>query len=325
MKKIIVVTVLMILSTNSSIADTVTTDTVKVTPLGSQEGEFCQFDRALIFEDSNGTRLLYDPGRTVAGAEDERLGKIDIILISHMHDDVLGDKHISAVGGNECTETQLSISSSPNTNVVNIALAKNSKIISGGEMPRFFSKKLKVLGGDPTNSQLVGFGASRNISGITISTVPSDHSNGISSHFIGGQLGDLLNEAGLTAYAGPPTGFVLRFSNDLVVYLSGDSGITTEQKTLVRKVYKAKLAVIAINDTATTGPEEAARIVNNSVKPTAVIPSQANQASTKGGKVLSGTRLDIFQQLSKKPVYIPLSGVTMSFDSKGKCIQGCST
>ena len=43
---------------------------VKVTPLGGIEGEFCAQDRALVFEDPNGTRLLYDPGRTVAGAAD---------------------------------------------------------------------------------------------------------------------------------------------------------------------------------------------------------------------------------------------------------------
>jgi hypothetical protein len=42
--------------------------TVKVTPLGGIDGEFCPQDRALIFEDPNGTRVLYDPGRTVAGA-----------------------------------------------------------------------------------------------------------------------------------------------------------------------------------------------------------------------------------------------------------------
>jgi len=31
---------------------------VKVTPLGGQDGEFCPQDRALIFEDPNGTRVL---------------------------------------------------------------------------------------------------------------------------------------------------------------------------------------------------------------------------------------------------------------------------
>ena len=66
------------------IAEVALAANVKVTPLGGQDGEFCPQDRALIFEDPNGTRILYDAGRTVAGANDPRLGKIDIILVSHM-------------------------------------------------------------------------------------------------------------------------------------------------------------------------------------------------------------------------------------------------
>ena len=44
--------------------------TVKVTPLGGFDGEFCAQDRALVFEDPNGTRVLYDPGRSVVGPND---------------------------------------------------------------------------------------------------------------------------------------------------------------------------------------------------------------------------------------------------------------
>jgi hypothetical protein len=176
---------------------------VKITPLGSQQGEFCQLDRALILQDPDGTRVLYDPGRTVAGADDPRLGKIDAVLVSHMHGDHVGDKHIGAVGEGACKETKFPVNSLPNTNTVNIALAKNARIITGSEMPRFFAGKLKALGGDPKNSQLVRFGASRMVGGITITTVPAVHSNGISGHMIGGELGDMLNAAGLTAYAGP--------------------------------------------------------------------------------------------------------------------------
>ena len=46
---------------------------VKITPLGSHDGEFCALDRAMVFEDPNGTRILYDAGRTVAGPDDPRL------------------------------------------------------------------------------------------------------------------------------------------------------------------------------------------------------------------------------------------------------------
>ena len=30
---------------------------VKITPLGSHDGEFCKFDRAMVLEDPDGTRL----------------------------------------------------------------------------------------------------------------------------------------------------------------------------------------------------------------------------------------------------------------------------
>jgi L-ascorbate metabolism protein UlaG (beta-lactamase superfamily) len=296
---------------------------VRITPLGSQEGEFCQLDRALLLEDPDGTRLLYDPGRTVAGADDPRLGKVDVVLISHMHVDHVGDRHIATVGDGDCKSTAFPVESLPNTNAVNIALAKDARIVTGSEMPKFFAGKLQALGGDPKKSELVRFGASRKVGGVTITTVPAVHSNGISGHMIGGDLGDMLNAAGLTAYAGPPTGYVLTFSNGLVAYLSGDTGITAEQETVVRDHYKAKLVVINIGDTFTTGPAEAAWVVNKLIKPEAVIVSHANQPSTQGGKIIAGTRVDEFSKLSKVPVHVPLSGRTMAFNGKGKCVSGC--
>jgi len=298
-------------------------DTVKVTPLGSHDGEFCGRDRALIFEDPDGTRLLYDAGRTVAGAKDPRLGKIDVILVSHMHGDHVGNQHIAATNQGTCAAPLTPVNDLPNTNSVNISLAKKAKIITGSEMPKFFASKLKALGGDPKNAALVRFGGSLKINGVTITTVPAVHSNGIAPGMIGGQLGDLLHASGLTAYAGPPTGYVLTFSNGLVVYLSGDTGITAEQDSVVRQHYQAKLAVMNIGDTYTTGPKEAAFVVNELVKPNAVIASHANEAATKNGKVIPGTRTDIFMQATKVPVYLPLSGRTMQFDGQGLCVSGC--
>ena len=301
----------------------VTADTVKVTPLGSHDGEFCGRDRALIFEDPDGTRLLYDAGRTVAGAKDPRLGKIDIILVSHMHGDHVGNEHIKVSNQGTCAKPLTPVNALPNTNSVNIALAKKAKIITGSEMPKFFASKLKALSGDPKDAQLVRFGGSRKINGVTITTVPAVHSNGIAPGMIGGQLGDLLHASGLTAYAGPPTGYVLTFSNGLVVYLSGDTGITAEQDSVVRQHYQAKLAVMNIGDTYTTGPKEAAFVVNKLVKPNAVIASHANEAATQNGKVIAGTRTNIFMQATKVPVYLPLSGRTMQFNAQGLCVSGC--
>lgn len=305
------------------VAPPVVAGNVKVTPLGSHDGEFCSRDRALIFEDPDGTRLLYDAGRTVAGASDSRLGKIDVVLVSHMHGDHVGNQHIKRVNEGQCGKPVTSVNVLPNTNSVNITLAKKAKIITGSEMPKFFASKLKALGGDPKASQVVRFGASRKAGGVTITTVPAVHSNGIAGSMIGGKLGEMLSAAGLTAYAGPPTGYVLTFSNGLVVYLSGDTGITAEQDTVVRQHYAAKLAVMNIGDTYTNGPKEAAFVVNELIKPTAVIVSHANEAATKAGKVISGTRTDTFIKASQMPVYIPLSGRTMEFNNKGICVAGC--
>ena len=311
------------LAAGALIAHPALAQNVKVTPLGGQEGEFCPQDRALIFEDPNGTRILYDPGRTVAGADDPRLGKIDIILVSHMHGDHAGNSHIKAPNAGSCDKPDTSVSAMPNSNAVNIAVAKNSKIVTGSEMPPFFASRLKAAGGDPKNSILARFGGSVKVGGVTIATVQAIHSNGLDPDYIGGDLGKHMKDAGIAGYVGEATGYVLKFSNGLVAYLSGDTGITGEQEKVVRGHYAARLAVINIGDTFTTGPTEAAYVVNDLVKPAAVIPSHANEVGTKDGKVLPGTRTDSFIKAVKVPVHVPLSGKTMEFDAGGKCVAGC--
>lgn len=296
---------------------------VKITPLGSHDGEFCALDRALILEDPNGTRILYDAGRTVAGAEDERLGNIDVVLLSHVHGDHLGDRHIPQVNAGECGQPNSSVTATPNSNTVDIAVAKQAKIIVGSEMSSFFSNKVESSGGDPNSVELVRFGASTDVGEVTVTTVPAVHSNGLSGEFIEGELGEQLTTAGLTAYVGPPTGYVLTFSNGLTVYLSGDTGVTAEQETVVGNQYNARLAVINIGDTYTTGPKEAAYVINELIQPTSVIPSHANEVATEEGKIIPDTKTDEFVRATNIPAYIPLSGQTMEFDSTGQCVAGC--
>jgi L-ascorbate metabolism protein UlaG (beta-lactamase superfamily) len=297
--------------------------TVKVTPLGGIDGEFCPQDRALVFEDPNGTRILYDPGRTVAGAGDPRLGKIDIILVSHMHGDHLGNAHNKAPNSGACDKPDMSVSAMPNSSAVNIALAKKSKIVTGSEMPPFFAAKLKANGGDPASSILARFGGSVTIGGVRIATVAALHSNGLDPDYIGGELGKAMKEAGIAGDVGLATGYVLRFSNGLVAYLSGDTGIIADQELVVRNHYQAKLAVMNIGDGFTTGPVEAAYVINDLVKPTSVIPSHANEVGTVGGKVRPGSKTETFMKAVKVPVHVPLSGKTMEFDAAGKCTAGC--
>ena len=296
---------------------------VKVTPLGSHDGEFCSRDRAMVFEDPDGTRILYDAGRTVAGADDPRLSAIDAVLVSHVHGDHLGDQRIEKVNAGTCASPDTSVSTTPNSNSAEIAAGKNAKVVVGSEMAQFFAGKLKTLGGNPDDSLLVRFGGSRMVGGVAITTVPAVHSNGLSGDFVDGPLGENLKTAGLNAYVGPPTGYVLTFSSGLVAYLSGDTGVTAEQDTVVAKQYGAKLVVINIGDVFTTGPKEAAYVIDEIIKPTSVIPSHANEKATENGTVIVGSKTEAFLQAVETTAHLPLSGRTMTFDESGACTAGC--
>jgi L-ascorbate metabolism protein UlaG (beta-lactamase superfamily) len=92
---------------------------------------------------------------------------------------------------------------------------------------------------------------------------------------------------------------------------------------VVRDHYHAKLVVVNIGDGFTTGPAEAAYVVNELVQPASVIASHANEAGTEGGKVRAGSKTEAFIKAAKMPVHVPLSGKTMEFDAGGKCTAGC--
>lgn len=296
---------------------------VKVTPLGSHDGEFCRNDRAMVFEDPDGTRILYDAGRTVRGADDPRLGKIDAVLLSHVHGDHFGDAHGSGANTGECGSPDLSVKTVPQSNTIDIVVAKKAKLLIGAELNSFLTAKIKAAGGDPALVQLVRFGGVRKVGGVTVATVPAVHSNGVDAAFLEGDIAKQMQANGLTAYVGPPNGYVLLFSNGLSAYLSGDTGITAEQESVVNRYYKAKLTVMNIGGIFSTGPTEAAWVINELVKPNSVIASHANEVATKGGKAVEGSKTDTFIKAVNVPAYASLSGQTMEFDKDGKCVAGC--
>src|SRR5438128_837265 len=178
---------------------------VKVTPVGQRTGEFCSQDRALLFEDPTGVRILYDPGNTVAGGTDSRLGDVHVILITHAHGDHLGGGRLNQDPNAESSSCAAPLTTStPNTNTAEIAAAKNSAVIAGGPLASFIGFKIGVVAGSATpaagcpqaglSNELtvprtapctagLGFGAKRTVrlatasQGVQITTVSAEHTN----------------------------------------------------------------------------------------------------------------------------------------------------
>jgi glyoxylase-like metal-dependent hydrolase (beta-lactamase superfamily II) len=96
---------------------------VKITPVGSHPGELCANDRAMIFEDPTGVRLLYDPAHNVTGGDDPRLGNIHLVLLSHMHTDHVGDLKLKAPGEGTCANSARV--PAPNSTTAEVVAAKN--------------------------------------------------------------------------------------------------------------------------------------------------------------------------------------------------------
>ena len=115
-----------------------------------------------------------------AAPDDPRLGKIDAVLISHLHGDHLGHRRIGKVNDGTCAKSKFPVILVPQAHSVQIAHAKKAKIVTGSEMPRMLGAKLKALGGNPKDSQLVRFGALRKIGGVAITTVPAARSSAAS-------------------------------------------------------------------------------------------------------------------------------------------------
>src|SRR5207249_11202819 len=105
---------------------------VKITPLGSHAGELCRNDRAMVFEDPTGVRILYDPGRTV-DETDPRLGDVHVMLLSHAHTDHIGDARPNRSAPGTCAAPAAG-AANPNTNLAAIAALKNSAVFSPGEL-----------------------------------------------------------------------------------------------------------------------------------------------------------------------------------------------
>jgi len=331
-------------------------DPVKVTALGARTGEFCSPDRALLFEDPTGVKILYDPATTVAGGTDPRLqaeaGEVDVVLVSHAHSDHLGNAKLSQdPNASNASCAQAVTTPATSTNAAEIVATQKAAFVGSGELAAFISSKIQqvfglTVSGCPTtgvtNETVVpnlqpctaslGYGAKRTIRktsaavGVRIALVPALHGNALSNTFLTDPLASQLQTNGLSLAPGTASGYTIQFTNGLSVYLSGDTGLSSDMLLVIRRFYHPDLVVFNIGDIFTTGPEEAAFAINQLIEPTTVIPSHANEVATSSGTVIPGTKTARFIQLvDRADVVPPLSGQTMQFDGSGNCVSGCAT
>jgi L-ascorbate metabolism protein UlaG (beta-lactamase superfamily) len=319
---------------------------VKITPLGSHDGELCALDRATIFEDPTGVRFLYDAGHTLTGSDDPRLGTIHMVLLSHAHGDHIGDRKLKAPGAGTCAALE-TVPAGPNSVTAEVAAAKNAAIVMTSDMGIFLGTKIqKITGGKPlgfcpqtagattvpvatscrSNTHLgASFiaktaGASQ---GVEITIVYASHANNVPTSLLSDAQRASFDPDGTSIILGPPTGYVVKFSNGLTAYLSGDTGIHTEMKTVVNEYHKANLALLNLGPSAGT-VNSAAYAMNELVRPASVIVSHPNEAVTESGKLRSASRVAAFVKLLKGVTpHLAVSGRTMEFDGTGKCVAGC--
>src|SRR5262245_37214652 len=317
---------------------------VKVTPLGSHAGELCARDRATIFEDPTGVRILYDAGQSVTGADDPRLGKIDVVILSHAHGDHIRDMKRKALESGMCATPEL-VSAAPNSTTGDIVAAKNAAIVMVSPLGNFIAKKAEAITGKPTAAcalnagDIVGplsapctalaqTGGARTFKAassraVEIIVVPAMHESTVPIALVGEASRKNLQPDNMSLTLGPANGYVIRFTNGLVAYLTGDTGLHAEMQVVARDFYHANLMELNFGVSALS-PEGAAHVVNTLVQPASVIVNHVNEAATSGGKIKPDTRTAAFIALVKgRPVYPALSSKTMEFDGSGKCVAGC--
>ncbi|MEH6403861.1 MAG: metal-dependent hydrolase [Sneathiella sp.] len=182
--------------------------------------------------------LIKNPKTPAAYKDLAKLGKVDLILVTHGHFD-----HTADLG----------------------ALAKltGAKVVGNGALPR----QLAAFGVVP-KAQTISMNKTGTImpigDGVKIHMVPAEHSSALT-------LKNPDTGKAETVYAGAPVGYVIEMENGKTIYHSGDTGIFGDM-SLIHDLYKPDLALVAIGGHFTMAPREAALAMTKYVKPKTILP-----------------------------------------------------
>ncbi|MEQ8806147.1 MAG: metal-dependent hydrolase [Rhodospirillales bacterium] len=166
-----------------------------------------------------------------------KVGKVDLILVTHGHGDHLGD-------------------------TAELAKMTGAKVGVNADM----GHTLRILG-LVDGKQLVRFNKSGPINpigpNITVTMTHAEHSSAIVHKDTAGKEGIYPG--------GEPAGYVIRLEDGYTIYHTGDSGVFKDME-LIHDLYKPDLVLICIGGWFTMDPRHAAYAVSKFLKPATVMP-----------------------------------------------------
>lgn len=167
------------------------------------------------------------------------LGKVDLILVTHAHNDHLGDTPA-------------------------LARLTNAPVYNGGGLGR----ALVSLGLVP-EAQVQRFGKSGTVmpfgpTGAKITAVHAEHSSELA-------LKNPATGKDETHYGGEPVGYIIELENGFRIWHMGDTGLFGDMR-LIAEIYKPDLVLIPIGGHSTMGPQDAAIAVRDLIRPRFAIP-----------------------------------------------------
>jgi len=167
----------------------------------------------------------------------DKLGKIDLILVTHGHGDHLGDS-------------------------LEISKKNNAPMWA----PAGLNQTLQTLGVMPANltPRMNKSGTIEPFPGVKITQVHAEHS----SEMI---LKDPVTGKDTSYSAGEPVGFIIQLENGFKIYHMGDTGLFGDMK-MIGEYYKPDLLLIPIGGHYVMDPKDAAYATKELIKPKMAMP-----------------------------------------------------